>query len=294
MRTPSTVHEREGQRSTTRRHSRVILGYRYDVVIIVNLDSGRRLELRPDDHDVWFPDLRPGDADSGITLVVDGQERGHLFTRRPARLRDAALRRIAAILGASAPLGEPLSLLHHGSGMLSLARHLEATRSGSTQFVVDVDTDVTDAVTSRWTLPESLVRVEAPSGHWFDLAASEAFFDLAVLDLSIGMLIERIRRSEETATAFFEDLRPLLGYSGKLAIVLGDREPRATGALIVKSLMNSHMRVWTLSAETHPPGLSGRGSVILAMPAEVRSDSTWMRAGFDWDGIPTVMRVQTL
>jgi hypothetical protein len=118
---------------------------------------GRGLRLLPDADDEWFADGQWDDG--GVALWVDGVDRGHLFTRHPERLRDAALQRLASVLEASAPLGEPLAVLHHGSGTFALARYVAATRPDSKQLLIDVDPDSTRLVAESWPLPRCAVRV---------------------------------------------------------------------------------------------------------------------------------------
>ena len=247
---------------------------------------GRGLRLLPDADDEWFADGQWDDG--GVALWVDGVDRGHLFTRHPERLRDAALQRLASVLEASAPLGEPLAVLHHGSGTFALARYVAATRPDSKQLLIDVDPDSTRLVAESWPLPRCAVRVDAPSGSWFELAAQGAFFDLVVLDLSMGTLPAHMTASLVTARDFFTDLRPLLGYAGTLALVLQDRASTGVARALAEALSAAGMRVWTLFSQHDSPDLVGAGALVLTKPAEARSSASWTRSGFDWGGLPAV------
>lgn len=90
-----------------------------------------------------MPDL---DNAHGWLLTLDGTPQSYVDLADPTHLEFEYTRRIAHLLDAVAPAGQPLDALHLGGGALTLPRYLAATRPGSRQRVVEVDGPLTGLI----------------------------------------------------------------------------------------------------------------------------------------------------
>jgi hypothetical protein len=90
--------------------------------------------------DLGVAELRPDPArGQGWTLLVDGVPQSYVDLAHPGHLAFEYMRRLGAVVDASAPAGVPRRVLHLGGGALTLPRYVTATRPGSAQTVVDRD-----------------------------------------------------------------------------------------------------------------------------------------------------------
>ncbi len=133
---------------------------------------------------------RPG----GWTLLLDGRPMSHVDTADPERLEFGYMRRLASVVDAAAPKGEPLRVMHLGGGAMSLARYVAATRPGSRQLVVEHDAALV-ALIRRVLPPPAGVRVRVADALTANLVTGRAAgrFDLALVDIP-GMRARQIAR----------------------------------------------------------------------------------------------------
>jgi spermidine synthase len=103
-------------------------------------------------------ELRPDLArPQGWTVFVDGVEQSYVDLADPCHLAFPYIRRLAAVLDATAPGGVPLTVLHLGGGGLTLPRYVAASRPGSTQRVVERDAELLALVTQALPPPPGVV-----------------------------------------------------------------------------------------------------------------------------------------
>ncbi|WP_173923549.1 spermidine synthase [Agromyces sp. Marseille-P2726] len=122
---------------------------------------------------------------SGLTLLVEGTAQSHVDVDDPAHLFFEYVRRIGHVLDTVRGPGEPIRALHLGGGALTLPRYVAATRSGSSQVVVEHDAELVETVLDRLPLPagaEIEVHVADARSALGQLTA-EAPFDAVVVDL---------------------------------------------------------------------------------------------------------------
>ncbi|HEY8914685.1 fused MFS/spermidine synthase [Lacisediminihabitans sp.] len=93
--------------------------------------------------DRWVP--------GSYTLVVDGTPQSHVNLEDPSQLFFEYIQRIGHVIDQLGLPGEPITAVHLGAGAFTLPRYIEATRAGSRQQVIEIETDLVDLV--RETLP---------------------------------------------------------------------------------------------------------------------------------------------
>jgi hypothetical protein len=182
------------------------------VSVVQRVDQGTA-ELVPD------PDL-PG----CWTLLVDGVPQSYVDTLDPTRLEFDYVRRLAWVLDAAAPPGEPVRVLHLGGGALTLPRYVAATRPGSVQRVVECDAALIDLVRRELPLPRGAdLRVRHGDARAVVAAAAAARFDVVVTDVYRGARMP----GEVTTVEFAAQVARVLKPGGLHAVNLTDRAPLA-------------------------------------------------------------------
>ncbi len=87
------------------------------------------------------------------TLYVDGTPQSHVELERPDWLGFEYVRRIGHAIDLVRPEGAPITAVHLGGGALTLPRYVAATRPGSRQQVVELESDLVDLVREHLPLP---------------------------------------------------------------------------------------------------------------------------------------------
>ena len=109
--------------------------------------SGYRAEIQADR---WVP--------GAYTLVVDGTPQSHVNLDDPSQLFFEYIQRMGHVIDQLGMPGEPITALHLGAGALTLPRYIEATRPGSRQQVIELESDLVDFVRAElpWSKQASL------------------------------------------------------------------------------------------------------------------------------------------
>jgi spermidine synthase len=81
-----------------------------------------------------------------FTLVVDGTPQSHVNLDDPTQLFFEYVQRIGHVIDQLGEPGEPLTAVHLGAGALTIPRYIEATRPGSRQQVIELETELVDLV----------------------------------------------------------------------------------------------------------------------------------------------------
>ncbi len=94
------------------------------------------------------------------TLTVDGTPQSHVNLDDPTQLFFEYIQRMGHVIDQIGMPGEPITAVHLGAGALTLPRYVEATRTGSRQQVVELETDLVDFVRTElpWD-PRASIRV---------------------------------------------------------------------------------------------------------------------------------------
>ena len=102
---------------------------------IVLSGSGHLATVTPDR---WVP--------GAFTLTVDGTPQSHVNLDDPSDLFFEYIQRMGHVIDQLGMPGEPITAVHLGAGALTLPRYIEATRPGSRQQVVELESDLIDLV----------------------------------------------------------------------------------------------------------------------------------------------------
>lgn len=209
-------------------------------------------------HAVIEPDTY---TDGGFVLSIGGAEQSHVDLADPEDIFYEYLRRIGHLVDLAAPWGEPVTALHLGAGALTLARYIQATRSGSLQYAVELERELLDFVLEQLPLPEG-TRLHTVIGDARAALAelpAEVRFDVVILDIFSGP-----EAPEHLAcTEFYAEAAALLSDRGVLIVNVGD-EP---GLTLVRSQVAALRRAMTDVAAVAESGMfTGRypGNIILA------------------------------
>jgi hypothetical protein len=88
--------------------------------------------------DRWVP--------GAYTLTVDGTPQSHVNLDDPSQLFFEYVQRMGHVIDQLGMPGEPITAVHLGAGALTLPRYVEATRPGSRQQVIELESDLVDLV----------------------------------------------------------------------------------------------------------------------------------------------------
>ena len=81
-----------------------------------------------------------------FTLTVDGTPQSHVNLDDPTELFFEYVQRMGHVIDRIGMPGEPITAVHLGAAALTLPRYVEATRPGSRQQVVELESDIVDLV----------------------------------------------------------------------------------------------------------------------------------------------------
>ncbi|MDP1788883.1 MAG: spermine synthase, partial [Rhodoglobus sp.] len=97
--------------------------------------SGLHAEIQADR---WVP--------GAFTLIVDGTPQSHVNLEDPTQLYFEYIHRMGHVIDQLGTPGEPITAVHLGAGALTVPRYVEATRPGSRQQVIELESDLVDFV----------------------------------------------------------------------------------------------------------------------------------------------------
>lgn len=161
---------------------------------------------------------RPG----AWTLYVDGTPQSHVDLEDPEWLGFEYVRRIGHAVDLVRATGAPVTALHLGGGALTLPRYVIATRPGSRQQVVELESDLVDLVREQLPLPRG-AQVRIRHGDAREVLAKlpaglHGAVDLAVVDIFSGARTP----AHVTSVEFYGLVAPLLAPGGILAVNVAD------------------------------------------------------------------------
>lgn len=231
----------------------------------VTLSSGLLAEI---EEDRWVP--------GAIQLLVDGTPQSHVNLREPSEVFFEYVRRIAHAIDLFRTPGQPVSALHLGGGAFTLPRYIEATRPGSRQQVVELESSLVELVREAAPLPKrASIRVrhgdarevlgKLPQGM-------HGAIDLVVVDIFAGSRTP----AHVSSIEFYELIAPLLAQDGLVVVNTTD----GTGQAFTRSQVATLAAVFgTVAAVGEPQTLKGRrfgNVVLLASNSDVDHELEWL------------------
>ncbi|MFF2271526.1 spermidine synthase [Agromyces sp. NPDC058136] len=156
------------------------------------------------------------------TLYVDGTPQSHVEIERPEWLGFEYVRRIGHAADLVRAEGEPITAVHLGGGALTLPRYVIATRPGSRQQVVELESELVELVREHLPLPRG-AQLRIRHGDAREVVAKlpgglDGAVDLAVVDIFSGARTP----AHVTSVEFYGLIAPRLAPGGILAVNVAD------------------------------------------------------------------------
>jgi len=181
------------------------------VASVVLKRSGFTADLRPDR---WVP--------GAYTLVVDGTPQSHVNLDDPTQLFFEYVQRIGHVIDRLGDPGAPITAVHLGAGAFTLPRYVEATRPGSRQQVIELESDLVELVRAELPLPRS-ASIRVRHGDAREVverlpAGLRGAADLVVVDVFSGARTP----AHVTSVEFYRAVAGLLAPGGVVAVNIAD------------------------------------------------------------------------
>ncbi|MEN8650251.1 fused MFS/spermidine synthase [Streptomyces sp. 21So2-11] len=192
-------------------------------------NKGRRERAAPEtvveQVDGGLAELIPDrDRPRGWTLLLDGAPQSHVDLDDPAYLDFAYQRRLGHVVDLTAPPGQPVHVLHLGGGAFTMARYVAATRSRSTQQIVELDAALVQLVRKQLPLDTNArIRVRSADARAGLGRIADGWADLVIADVFSGARTP----AHLTSAEFLTDVRRALKSGGFYAANLADGPPLA-------------------------------------------------------------------
>ncbi|MRX44334.1 spermidine synthase [Agromyces kandeliae] len=201
---------------------------------------------------------RPG----SWTLTVDGTPQSHVDLEQPEWLGFEYVRRIGHAIDLVREEGRPITALHLGGGAFTLPRYVIATRPGSRQQVIELESDLVDLVRANLPFPRG-AQVRVRHGDAREVLAKlpaglDGAVDIAVVDIFSGA-----RTPAHVTSAEFHGLvSPRLAPGGIVVVNVADGAGLAFARSQAATLSHVYAHV-ALAADTGM--LKGRrfGNVVM-------------------------------
>ena len=167
--------------------------------------------------------LRDADRRAAWMLLIDGVPQSHVDLDDPGYLDFEYVRRLGHVIDTAAPEGQPLRVLHLGAGALTLARYVAATRPGSPQLAVEVDTALVDLIRLRLPLRGVKVRVRVGDARAELEKLAPGRYDVVIADVFAGGRTP----AHLTSAEFWAEARRAVRGTGVVAANVADGAPLA-------------------------------------------------------------------
>jgi len=162
------------------------------------------------EEDRWVP--------GAIMLSIDGTPQSHLNLRDPGDLFFEYVRRIGHAIDLFRPPGAPISALHLGGGAFTLPRYIEATRPGSRQQVIELESALVELVREAAPLPKK-ASIRVRHGDAREVLGKlpdgmREAMDLVIVDIFAGSQTP----AHVSSVEFYQHIVPLLKHDGLVVV----------------------------------------------------------------------------
>ncbi len=199
-------------------------------------------------------------------LVVDGTPQSHVDVDDPTHLFFEYIQRMGSVIDLIGMPGQPITAVHLGAGALTLPRYIHATRPGSRQQVIELESRLVDLVRETIPLPrDAQIRIrygDAREALGRLPAGLRGTVDLVVADIFSGSRTP----AHVTSVEFYREAAALLSPTGIVLVNVADGPPlrfaRAQAATVAAVLPHA-------IAMAEVGVLKGRrfGNIVLAASA---------------------------
>lgn len=185
-----------------------------EIPSVVLSHSGYRAVVEPDR-------FVPG----AFQLVVDGTPQSQVNLDDPTDLFYEYIQRMGHVIDLIGEPGEPITAVHLGAGALTLPRYIAATRPGSRQQVVELESDLVDLVRRELPLPKS-AQIRIRHGDAREVVGKlppglRGSVDLLVIDIFSGARTP----AHVTSVEFYRSAVSLLAPDGIVLVNVADGPP---------------------------------------------------------------------
>jgi spermidine synthase len=159
---------------------------------------------------------------SSRVLIVDGTPQSNVDIDDPSYLAFEYVRRIGHGIDLVAPEGEGITAVHLGGGAFTLPRYIEATRPGSRQQVVEIDSSLVAFVREHMPLPKG-ASIRVRHGDARDVLEKfppglRGSADIVVVDVFAGARTP----AHVTSAEFYAEVSAVLAPAGIVAVNVAD------------------------------------------------------------------------
>ena len=162
------------------------------------------------------------DVTTGYELIVDGTPQSHVDLDDPTHLHFEYIARMGAVIDQLRMPGQPITAVHLGAGAMTLPRYIEATRPGSRQQVIELESALVDLVRGALPLPKGAA-IRVRHGDAREVlgrlpAALHGAADLVVADVFSGAQAP----AHVTSLEFYREVSTFLAPDGALLVNVAD------------------------------------------------------------------------
>ena len=181
---------------------------------VVLKNSGLRAVIEPDR---WVP--------GSFQLVVDGTPQSHVDLDDPTRLFFEYVQRMGNVIDLLREPGEAITAVHLGAGAMTLPRYIAATRPGSRQQVIELESELVELVREQLPLPRS-AQIRVRHGDAREVvgklpAGLRGTVDLLIVDIFSGARTP----AHVTSVEFYREAVSLLRPDGVVLVNVADGPP---------------------------------------------------------------------
>lgn len=172
--------------------------------------------------DGTLAEVRRSEYAGGWELQVDGTPQSHVDLDDPTHLHFEYVARMGAVIDQLRMPGQPITAVHLGAGAMTLPRYIEATRPGSRQQVIELESALVDLVRGALPLPKGAA-IRVRHGDAREVlgrlpAALHGAADLVVSDVFSGAQTP----AHVTSLEFYREVSTFLAPDGALLVNVAD------------------------------------------------------------------------